>query len=106
MKISLISLVFILTSLLSFGQDGPSNGVADSKVVYYALQHVNVYVSSTELVENATVLIKGDKIEKIGKLINLPNGCVEIDMEGKCIGCADGGLREQSSTDSFGGASA
>ena len=82
--------LFILFSLFliasnSFSQLVPSNGVADSKVVYYALQHVNVYVSSTELVENATVLIKGDKIEKIGKLINLPNGCVEIDMEGQTI---------------------
>jgi imidazolonepropionase-like amidohydrolase len=82
--------LFILFSLFllatnSFSQLAPSNGVADSKVVYYALQHVNVYVSSTELVENATVLIKGNKIEKIGKLINLPNGCVEIDMEGQTI---------------------
>jgi len=79
----LFSLFLIATN--SFCQLVPSNGVADSKVVYYALQHVNVYVSSTELVENATVLIKGDKIEKIGKLINLPNGCVEIDMEGQTI---------------------
>ena len=63
----------------------PSNGVADSKVIYYALHHVNVYVSSSEFVENATVLIKGDKIEKIGKLIILPQGCVEIDMEGQTI---------------------
>ena len=85
MKISLISLVFILTSLLSFGQDGPSNGVSESKVNYFALQHVNVYVSPNEYIENATILIKGDKIEKIGKMILLPDACVEIDMEGQTI---------------------
>lgn len=78
-------LAFFLIATGGFSQLIPSNGVADSKVIYYALHHVNVYVSSSEFIENATVLIKGDKIEKIGKLISLPQGCVEIDMEGQTI---------------------
>lgn len=75
----------LLLTTISFSQLVPSNGVADSKVNYYALQNANVYVSAAELIENATVLIKGDKIEKIGKLIILPQGCVEIDMQGQTI---------------------
>jgi hypothetical protein len=76
---------FFLIAKNCFSQLVPSNGVADSKVVYYALQHVNVYVSPSEYEENTTILIKGDKIEKIGKMILLPDACVEIDMEGQTI---------------------
>ena len=76
---------FFLIASNSFSQLIPSNGVAESKANYYALQHVNVYVSAHEFIENATVLIKGDKIEKIAKLILLPDACVEIDMEGQTI---------------------
>lgn len=82
--------LYLFLSIIFLGSNGfsqlvPSNGVADSKVGYYALQNANVYVSAAELIENATVLIKGDKIEKIGKLIILPQGCVEIDMQGQTI---------------------
>ena len=76
---------FFLIASNSFSQLIPSNGVAESKANYYALQHVNVYVSAHEFIENATVLIKGDKIEKIAKFILLPDACVEIDMEGQTI---------------------
>jgi imidazolonepropionase-like amidohydrolase len=76
---------FFLIASNSFSQLIPSNGVAESKANYYALQHVNVYVSAYEFIENATVLIKGNKIEKIAKFIILPNACVEIDMKGQTI---------------------
>ena len=76
---------FFLIASNSFSQLIPSNGVAESKANYYALQHVNVYVSAHEFIENATVLIKGNKIEKIAKFIILPNACVEIDMKGQTI---------------------
>ena len=66
---------FFLIASNSFSQLIPSNGVAESKANYYALQHVNVYVSAHEFIENATVLIKGNKIEKIAKFIILPNHC-------------------------------
>jgi hypothetical protein len=53
---------FFLIASNSFSQLIPSNGVAESKANYYALQHVNVYVSAYEFIENATVLIKGNKM--------------------------------------------
>ena len=85
MKYFYFLFVFSFVALNGFGQLAPTNGVAESKANYYALQHVNVYVSAYEFIENATVLIKGDKIEKIAKIILLPDACVEIDMEGQTI---------------------
>ena len=85
MKYFYFLFIFSFVALNGFGQHAPSNGIAESKANYYALQHVNVYVSAYEFLENATVVIKGNKIEKIAKFIILPNACVEIDMKGQTI---------------------
>jgi imidazolonepropionase-like amidohydrolase len=63
----------------------PHNGVAPSKAPYYALTNATIFVSPTETLDNATILIKGTTIEKVGKRVSLPKNAVEIDCKGLTI---------------------
>lgn len=59
--------------------------MAPSNAPYYALTNATIVVSPTETIENATILIKGTTIEKVGKRITIPDNAVEIDCEGRTI---------------------
>lgn len=78
-------LLFISTISLSVFAQVPQNGVAQSQAPYYALTHARILVSPTETLENATILIKGTKIQKVGKRVSIPKNAVEIDCEGLTI---------------------
>ena len=63
MRLFTLSLFLLLNTLL-FAQNQPSNGVAKSKVSTYFLQHVTLFVSPTEMLENVSVLIENGKIKE------------------------------------------
>lgn len=77
--------VLISTFSLSVFAQIPQNGVAQSQAPYYALTHATIFVSPTETIENATILIKGTTVEKVGKRISIPKNAVEIDCKGLTI---------------------
>lgn len=83
LKGALILFILVL-STNSFSQT-PQNGVSLSKAPYYALTNARIFVSPTETLENATILVKGTTIEKVGKRISIPKNAVEIDCEGLTI---------------------
>jgi imidazolonepropionase-like amidohydrolase len=84
MKQLLLSLLLISSSTV-ISQVKPENGVADSKPEWIALKGATIVVSSTKTIENGTLLIRNGKIEKVGLLVSLPKGTVEIDLDGKYI---------------------
>ena len=63
----------------------PQNGVIESQAPYYALTNARIFVSPTETLENATILVKGTTIEKVGKRVSIPKNAVEIDCKGLTI---------------------
>ena len=69
----------------AFGQIKPNNGVAESQPQYYALKNATIVASPNKTILRGTILIEGDKIIKVGPLVSVPNGAVEIDMSGKTI---------------------
>jgi len=77
--------LFLLINILVFAQNQPSNGVAKSKVSSYFLQHVNLFVAPTELLENVSVLIENGKIKDFGKLLLPSSDAVVIDLTGKMM---------------------
>lgn len=77
--------LFIFSISLVGSAQTPQNGVAQSQAPYYALTNARIVVSPTETIENATILIKGTTIEKIGKRISIPKNAVEINCEGYTI---------------------
>ncbi|MBL1279500.1 MAG: amidohydrolase family protein [Fluviicola sp.] len=81
----LFVLLFSLLVSLSFSQIKPNNGAATSKPAYYALKNATIYISPGRIVNNATLLIKDDKIIDVGKGVKTPKDAVFIDCEGKII---------------------
>ena len=61
-------LIVILTINLSFGQEYfPKNdGVKQSFKNYVAITNATIYVSATQKIEKATLLIKENKIVEVG----------------------------------------
>ncbi len=79
-----ITLILLIGTVYGFSQSEPNNGVADSEAEYYALKNAQIYVSPGKKIKG-TILIKGDRIEKVGPFVSVPNGAVEIDLSGKVI---------------------
>lgn len=84
MKLSTLILALLFVSK-AIGQNTPHNGVKDSKPMYYALKNATIYISPDKIINNGTLLIKDDKIEKYGLLVSIPKGAVEIDCSDKVI---------------------
>ena len=84
---SLLFIGFLCLWNFVIAQSAPSNGMKDSKPTYYALKDATVYVSPTVKLSNAVLIIKGNKIERVGKtgLTKIPSGAVIIDCKDKII---------------------
>lgn len=83
-----LKLVFVLVCFQhALAQDYfPKNeGVKQTFKSYIALTHATIYSSSTQKIENATLLLKDDKIIDIGTDVTLPKDTKIIDVTGKFI---------------------
>ena len=81
-------LLFICICIFAFdfqSQIKPQNGVAESKAQFIAFTNATIYVSPSEKIENATLLIKDDKIQDVGKKVKIPSNAVIIDCSDKVI---------------------
>jgi imidazolonepropionase-like amidohydrolase len=77
--------VFLLWSATLNAQFRPENGVSPTKLNKIALTKVDVYVSPTQKLTNATLLVADNKVVAIGESIKIPDGYVEFDREGYTI---------------------
>ncbi|MFK8037353.1 MAG: amidohydrolase family protein [Crocinitomicaceae bacterium] len=86
LKTILFFLANVGAVMISFGQNlEPDNGVQESKETLYAITGVTVHKSSSEVISNATILFRNNKIEKVGKMLLLPKNAVKIDRTGYTI---------------------
>ncbi len=85
-QILVLSTIFLFLGN-SYAQIRPENGLAESEAPAYVLKNATIYVSPTNFLEKATLVIKGDKILEVGSgfLMKTPKNAVEIDCEGKVI---------------------
>ncbi len=63
----------------------PRNDVKDSRAGQYAFTNATIVVDPQTTIQNATLLIKGDKIEQVGANLAVPKGYATIDLKGKYI---------------------
>ena len=63
----------------------PKNGVYDERDKLYAFTNATIYVDYQTKLENATLIIRGGKVEQVGKNITVPKGAVTFDLAGKYI---------------------
>ena len=76
-------ILFIATSIL-FSQTSPQIGLVDNSINIFLFKNATIHVSPTETLLNANLIIKNDKVYKIGKDVYI-EGAVEIDCQNKHI---------------------
>lgn len=76
-----------MCSFSLFAQDYfPSNsGVIANNSNYTAFTNATIHVSPTEVIENATLLIKEGKVVSVGKSVTIPKNTTSVDLSGKTI---------------------
>tara|TARA_R110002051_G_scaffold75877_2_gene138311 strand:- start:173918 stop:176848 length:2931 start_codon:yes stop_codon:yes gene_type:complete len=76
-----------MCSFSLFAQDYfPSNsGVIANNSNYTAFTNATIHVSPTEIIENATLLIKEGKVIAVGNSVSIPKNTTSIDLSGKSI---------------------
>jgi imidazolonepropionase-like amidohydrolase len=78
--------VFLLLGWSAFGQETfPRNDVKDSRSGMYAFTNATLVVDYQTTLQNATLLIKGGKVEQAGVNLSVPAGYTVIDLKGKYI---------------------
>ncbi len=87
MKLKLLLLSLCFVSSIAVAQDYfPKNdGVKVKNNNYTALINARIYLSPTEVLNNATLLIKDGKVVAVGGKIKLPAQSVVTDLSGKTI---------------------
>lgn len=79
-------LLFLVSFTFHAQEYFPKNdGVKQSFKNHTAIQNATIYLSATQKIENATLLIKENKIVEVGTAIVLPKGTELIDAKGKII---------------------
>jgi len=80
------ALMLLLVNGSSFAQETfPRNDVKDSRAGLYAFTNATIVVDPQTTIQNATLLIKGSKIEQVGANLTIPKGYTTIDLKGKYI---------------------
>lgn len=87
MKKILSILGLLLCSYSSFAQEYiPKNdGVKTNTSNYTAFTNAKIYISPTQVVDNATLLIKDGKVVASGTSVSIPKNTVIVDVSGKTI---------------------
>lgn len=87
MKRLLLALVFICLGTALQGQEyfPKSDGVKSNNNNFTAFTNAKVYVTPTQIIDNATLLIQNGKVVQVGKTVSLPKNSVIIDASGKYI---------------------
>ena len=79
-------LLFCCSFAVSAQDYFPKNdGVKTNNTNYRAFTNAKIFVTPTEVIENATLLIKDGKVVATGKNVNIPKNTSLINLEGKSI---------------------
>lgn len=83
----LLCLTILWCSSTLFAQDYfPENdGVKSKNENYTAFTNAKIYVTPSQVIEGATLLIQNGKVKQVGKVVNLPKNVVVVDLNGHSI---------------------
>ena len=83
---SVITSLLLLFAQFVFSQiTFPINGVANSYESTHAFINSTLIISPQQIIQNGTLIIKGDEIIRANADTSLPKGAIVHDMEGKYI---------------------
>ena len=78
-----VKILIFLSAL--YAQIEPPQGLVENAPSVWALQNARIHLSSSNILENGTILIRDGLIENVGARINIPDDATIIDMTGKTI---------------------
>jgi hypothetical protein len=81
----ILGLVVVLCGQLRAQETFPRNDVKDSRAEAWAFTNATIVADPQSTLTNATLLIKGGKIEGVGSGLAVPAGYTTIDLKGKYI---------------------
>jgi imidazolonepropionase-like amidohydrolase len=85
-KILPILFFWYFSSMAVFGQATfHPNGVADQRSEYILIKNATLHVDATTIITNGWMLLKNDKIEKVGKDFSYPKSAFVVDLSGKHV---------------------
>ena len=61
------------------------SGVKTTENTSFAFTNATIYVTPSEVINNATILIKEGKVVAVGKSVKIPTGVITTDLKGKTI---------------------
>jgi len=84
-RLTILGLFFC--SLIAVAQEHvPKNdGVKTNTSLYTAFTNAKIYVTPTQVIDNATLLIKDGKVVSSGNNVSIPKNSVTVDLSGKSI---------------------
>jgi imidazolonepropionase-like amidohydrolase len=85
MRNALLLSLFVTCYTVLFAQFRPENGVSPTELNKIAITMVDIYVSPTKKLTNATLLIDDKKVVAVGEAIKIPDGYVEFERQGYTI---------------------
>ncbi|HEY0742369.1 MAG TPA: amidohydrolase family protein [Chryseosolibacter sp.] len=80
-----VALSLILSFMANAQETFPLNDVKDTRAGAHAFTNATIVVDPQTTIQNATLLVKGGKIEQVGANLKVPAGYAEIDLKGKYI---------------------
>ncbi len=83
--LSVIAVFFISLITVQAQETFPINGVKDSRSNMYAFTNAKIYIDAEKVIENATLLIKDNKVMNVGAGIAVPKEAIVVNCEGKTI---------------------
>lgn len=82
----LLLFIFVIScGALQAQETFPRNDVKDSRAGLFAFTNAIIVVDPQTTLQNATLLIKGNRIEQVGTNVTIPTGYTTIDVKGKYI---------------------
>lgn len=82
----LLGLAFVLSGWSAIAQETfPRNDVKDSRAGLFAFTNATLVVDAQTTIQNATLLVKGNRVEQTGANLTVPKGYATIDLKGKYI---------------------
>lgn len=82
----LFFLSFVFSGGIAWAQETfPRNDVKDNRPGLFAFTNANIVVDAQSTLQNATLLVKGDRIEQVGTGIAIPTGYTVFDLKGKYL---------------------
>ncbi len=85
MRLLALALMWCGATLLAQEYFPENDGVKSKNNNYTAFTNAKIYITPTQIVDGATLMIQNGKVVQVGPSVSIPKNCVVIDLKGKSV---------------------